>query len=67
MPTPPAQHQPNGAVFRDALAPTLVVLAGYLLVTFVTLRAFDFNPTGPIRIGDLLPAERFWSATTMVQ
>ena len=43
------------------------VLAGYLLVAFVTLRAFDFNPSGPIRIGDLLPAQRFWSDTTVVQ
>jgi len=49
------------------LAPTLVVLAGYVLVAFVTLRAFDYNPTGPIRIGDLLPADRFWTDTTMVQ
>ena len=67
MPTPATQRQHDGAFFRAALAPTLVVLAGYLLVTFVTLRAFDFNPSGPIRIGDLLPAQRFWSETTMVQ
>lgn len=51
----------------DAWLPLAVVLVGYALVVFVTLRAFDFNPSGPIRIGDLLPAERFWTAETHVE
>jgi len=50
----------------DARLPLAVVLVGYGLITFAMLRAFDFDPTGPIRIGDLLPAERFWTATTRV-
>lgn len=46
--------------------PAVVVLAGYLLATFFMLRASDFNPTGLIRIGDILPAERFWAGDTIV-
>lgn len=64
---PSAVGRRRAAAIHPALLPTLAVLVGYALVTFVTLRAFDFNPTGPIRIGDLLPAQRFWSPTTMVQ
>ncbi len=67
MSTRPARTNHADGWLRAAMLPGLVVLAGYLLVTFVTLRAFDYNPTGPIRIGDLLPAQRFWSPTTMVQ
>jgi hypothetical protein len=59
------------AVYRswlaDAWFPTLVVALGYVLVIFVTLRAFDFNPSGPIRIGDFLPAERFWTPELRVE
>jgi len=50
----------------DAWLPLTIVVLGYALIVFVTLRAFDFNPSGPIRIGDLLPAERFWTAETRV-
>ena len=51
----------------DAWPPLLVVILGYLAVTIVVLRAFDYNPTGPIRIGDMLPADRFWTEHTLVQ
>jgi hypothetical protein len=50
----------------DAWLPILVVVLGYAVVTFVMLRAFDFNPTGPIRIGTLLRAERFWTEQVRV-
>ena len=50
----------------EAALPLAIVVIGYALIVFVTLRAFDFNPSGPIRIGDLLPAERFWTAETRV-
>jgi hypothetical protein len=61
----------SGAGFRSWLAhvwpPVLVVALGYAAITIATLRAFDYNPTGPIRIGDLLPADRFWREGVMVQ
>ena len=61
----PGRTTPRGWL-ADARLPLAVVLVGYALITFAMLRAFDFDPTGPIRIGDLLPAERFWTATTRV-
>jgi hypothetical protein len=51
----------------DAALPLAVVAIGYALIVFVTLRAFDYNPSGPIRIGDLLPAERFWTPDLHVE
>jgi hypothetical protein len=45
----------------------LVVILGYVGVTVVALRPYDFNPTGPIRIGTMLPAERFWTPSTRVE
>src|SRR6187551_3119429 len=51
----------------DAWLPLAVVVLGYTLIVFVTLRAFDFNPSGPIRIGTLLPAERFWAEGVRVE
>jgi hypothetical protein len=59
----------NGAVrawLAAAWAPLLVVLLGYIVVSVVALRAFDYNPSGPIRIGTMLPAERFWTDSTRV-
>lgn len=41
-------------------------MAGYAAIVFLLLRAFDLNPTGPIRIGDILPAQRFWTEHTRV-
>ncbi|MFN8635840.1 MAG: hypothetical protein U0893_18480 [Chloroflexota bacterium] len=61
MERPPAGQTGPRPWLEDAWLPTLVVVAGYALVLFVTLRAFDFNPSGPIRIGDFLPADRFWT------
>ena len=49
-----------------AWPPLLVVLLGYIVVCVVMLRTFDYNPTGPIRIGTMLPADRFWSESTKV-
>jgi hypothetical protein len=47
--------------------PLLLTTMAYLAIAFFLLRAFDFNPTGPIRIGGFLPAaERFWTPTTRV-
>jgi hypothetical protein len=51
----------------ESWLPLLVVVIGYVGVTFATLRPYDFNPTGPIRIGTMLPAERFWTPTTRVE
>jgi hypothetical protein len=47
--------------------PLALVAIGYVVVVFLLLRSFEFNPTGPIRIGDFLPAERFWTPTTRVE
>lgn len=52
---------------REAWLPLLVVAIGYVGVVVVALRPYDFNPTGPIRIGTMLPAERFWTPTTRVE
>jgi hypothetical protein len=52
---------------RDAWLPLLVVLIGCVEVTVVALRPYDFNPTGPVRIGTMLPAERFWTPSTRVE
>ncbi|MGE3269875.1 MAG: AZOBR_p60025 family cell surface glycopolymer formation protein [Chloroflexota bacterium] len=51
----------------SAWPPMLVVILGYLAVTVVVLRPYDYNPSGPIRIGDMLPADRFWTEQTLVQ
>ena len=52
---------------RDAWLPILVVLLGYLAFAFFALKQFDFNPTGPVRIGSALPgAAIFWDDTTYV-
>jgi hypothetical protein len=47
--------------------PLLVTALAYAVIIFLSLRAFGFNPTGPIRIGDFLPADRFWTADTRVE
>ena len=52
---------------RQAWPPALLVIVAYLAITMVVLRTFDYNPTGPIRIGDMLPADRFWTDQTLVQ
>src|SRR4051812_40463283 len=52
---------------RYVWLPLLVVVLGYVGVTIVALRPYDFNPTGPIRIGRMLPAERFWTPSTRVE
>src|SRR3954469_20212625 len=52
---------------RYAWLPLLVVVLGYVGVTIVALRPYDFNPTGPIRIGTMLPAEGFWTPNTRVE
>ncbi len=61
----------RGAGFRSWRAsvwpPTFVVALGYVAVTVIILRAFDYNPTGPIRIGSLLPAHQFWTDNVIVQ
>jgi hypothetical protein len=62
-----APRRPTRNWLADAALPLAIVVIGYALVVFVTLRAFDFDPSGPIRIGDLLPAERFWTAETRVE
>jgi Flp pilus assembly pilin Flp len=49
-----------------AWPPLLVVLLGYAVVTVIVLRAFDYNPSGPIRIGTMLPSEQFWRSDTVV-
>jgi hypothetical protein len=51
----------------DCWPPLVVVAAGYLVVAFFLPRAFDFNSTGPIRIGDFVPGDRFWTPTTCVE
>lgn len=58
---PGAERPSPRSWLADAWFPMLVVVLGYAVITFVMLRAFDFNPSGPIRIGTLLPAERFWT------
>jgi hypothetical protein len=60
-----ARPSPRGWL-AGAWLPILVVVLGYAVVTFVMLRAFDFNPSGPIRIGTLLPAERYWTKQVRV-
>ncbi|MCC7367314.1 MAG: hypothetical protein IT306_02765 [Chloroflexi bacterium] len=49
-----------------AWAPLLLIVVGYIGVTVVILRAFDYNPSGPIRIGTMLPADQFWRPDTVV-
>ena len=69
LPTdPPADgpHPEPRSWLAGAWLPLTIVVLGYALIVFVTLRAFDFNPSGPIRIGDLLPAQRFWTPETRV-
>lgn len=61
-----SEDRPSRGLLAQAWPPTLVVLLGYAVVVFVMLRAFDYNPTGPIRVGNMLPAERFWTAETRV-
>jgi hypothetical protein len=65
--TPDAVRHPCRTWLADAWLPILVVVLGYAVITFVMLRAFDFNPSGPIRIGTLLPAERFWTEQIRVE
>ena len=60
---------PSGALRRwwaAAWPPLLVVLLGYVVVSVVMLRAFDYNPSGPARIGTMLPADHFWTEHTKV-
>jgi hypothetical protein len=52
---------------RFAWPPLLAVIVGYVAVTVVALRPYDYNPTGPIRIGTMLPAARFWRPDTRVE
>ena len=70
LPTDPPADGPRTeprSWLADAWLPIAIVVLGYALIVFVTLRAFDYNPSGPIRIGDLLPADRFWTAETRVE
>jgi hypothetical protein len=64
---PGAARPPRRGWLADAWLPILVVVLGYAAITFVMLRAFDFNPSGPIRIGTLLPADRFWTDEIRVE
>src|SRR3954469_5594056 len=45
----------------DTWPPLLLTGIAYLVIAFFLLRAFEFNPSGPIRIGGFLPADRFWT------
>jgi hypothetical protein len=67
MSHPDATRGALRAWLRDAWLPLLVVIVGYVGVTIVALRPYGYNPTGPIRIGTLLPAERFWRPDTHVE
>ncbi|MCC6175041.1 MAG: hypothetical protein IT305_07035 [Chloroflexi bacterium] len=49
-----------------AAPPLLIVAVSYVVIGILLLRAYGYNPTGPIRIGTMLPAERFWTTTTIV-
>ena len=56
------------AALRPYVAPLGLTVVAYLLVLAAVLHAFDYNPTGPIRIGDPLPgAARFWTDATRVE
>src|SRR5438105_15959137 len=66
MSRPDAESPRPRGWLADAWLPLLVVAIGYVAVAVVALRPYDFNPTGPIRIGTMLPAERFWTASTRV-
>lgn len=66
MSQPLARSRALRAWLAAAWPPLLVALLGYIVVSVVMLRAFDYNPSGPIRIGTMLPAERFWSESTKV-
>ena len=51
-----------------AWLPLLVVVVGYVGVAVAALRPYDYNPTGPIRIGAVWHGgERFWTASTRVE
>jgi hypothetical protein len=51
----------------ESWPPLLLTTIAYLVIAFFLLRAFDFNPSGPIRIGGFLPAaEQFWTPGTRV-
>ena len=53
---------------RPLAGPLALTAAAYVLIAVVVLQTFDFNPTGPIRIGDPLPgAARFWTDATRVE
>ena len=59
---------PVARAFRLVAGPVGLTAALYVLVVAFVLQAFDFDPTGPIRIGDMLPgAERFWTEATRVR
>lgn len=64
------EESPRSGPARSWLAdnwlPLVVVAMGYAAVTFFMLRGADFNPTGPIRIGGIVPADRFWRPDTVV-
>jgi hypothetical protein len=53
-------------VLREALGPVLIALAGYLVILFVILRSFGFNPTAQIFIGDAWGGQRFWTPSPYV-
>src|SRR5690348_5232563 len=67
MSEPDTTHRGLRDWLRDTWLPLLVVIVGYVGVTVVALRPYDFNPSGPIRIGTMLPAERFWRSDTRVE
>src|SRR5581483_7891457 len=65
--TTSAVSSPRRTWLADAWPTLLVTSVAYLLIAFFLLRGFGFNPTGPIRIGGFLPADRFWTPETRVE
>ena len=64
--TPSAAPRRPQPLLTDAWPPLLLTGLAYLVIAFFLLRAFDFNPSGPIRIGGILPADRFWTPALRV-